>query len=69
MVVFTKEFGTLDPDPPTYCMFFGHFWMFAVKMTEWLFSLKSLGLLTPTYPKFGTKSQKTVIFDTFPYLQ
>ena len=34
----------------------GHFWMFAVKITEWLFSLKSLGLWTPTYPKFGTKS-------------
>ena len=38
-------------DLPTYVLHvLGHFWMFAVKMTEWLFSLKSLGLWTPTYP-------------------
>ena len=36
--------------------------MFAVKMTEWLFSLKSLGLWTPTYPYFGTKSKKKRFF-------
>ena len=37
--------------PPTHVLHvLGHFWMFAVKMTEWLFSLKSLGLWTPTPP-------------------
>ena len=37
-------------DLPTYVIYVsGHFWMFAVKITEWLFSLKSLGLWTPTY--------------------
>ena len=31
-------------DLPTYVLHvLGHFWMFAVKITEWLFSLKSLG--------------------------
>ena len=30
--------------------FLGNFWVFAVKITECVFSLKSLGLLTPTYP-------------------
>ena len=34
-------------DLPTYVLHvLGHFWMFAVKITEWLFSLKSLGLWT-----------------------
>ena len=28
----------------------GHFWMFVVKIIECVFSLKSSGLLTPTYP-------------------
>ena len=38
-------------DLPTYVLHvLGHFWIFAVKITEWLFSLKSLGLWTPTYP-------------------
>ena len=55
-------------DLPTYVLHaLGHFWMFAVKITEWLFSLKSLGLWTPTYPQFGTKSQiKPFFFGTFP---
>ena len=34
----------------------GHYWMFAVQITECVFSLKSLGLLTPTHPQFRTKS-------------
>ena len=34
----------------------GHYWMFAVQITEYVFSLKSLGLLTPTHPQFRTKS-------------
>ena len=34
-------------DLPTYVLHvLRHFWMFAVKITEWLFSLKSLGLWT-----------------------
>ena len=34
-------------DLPTYVLHvLGHFWMFAVKIAEWLFSLKSLGLWT-----------------------
>ena len=38
-------------DLPTYVLYASrHFWMFAVKITECVFSLKSLGLLTPTYP-------------------
>ena len=38
-------------DLPTYVIYvLEHFWMFAVKITECVFSLKSLGLLTPTYP-------------------
>ena len=32
--------------PPYVVHVLGHFWMFAVKITEWLFSLKSLGLWT-----------------------
>ena len=37
-------------DLPTYVLHvLGHFWMFAVKITEWIFSLKSLGLLTWTW--------------------
>ena len=36
-------------DLPTYVLHvLGHFWMFAKKKTEWIFSLKSLGLLTWT---------------------
>ena len=42
--------------------FLGHFCMFAVKITECVFSLKSLGLLTPTYSQFRTK----FFIDTFP---
>ena len=48
-----KIFGALKHhemaryDLPTYVLHvLGHFWMFAVKITEWLFSLKSLGLWT-----------------------
>ena len=47
-------------DLPTYVIYVsGHFWMFAVKITEWVFSLKSLGLLTPTRqgPRLTSKSQ------------
>ena len=58
-----KIFGALKHhemaryDLPTYVLYVSrHFWMFAVKITECVFSLKSLGLLTPTYPKFRTKS-------------
>ena len=37
-------------DLPTYVLHvLGHFWMFAVKITEWIFSLKSLGLWTWTW--------------------
>ena len=37
-------------DLPTYVLhILGHFWMFAVKITEWIFSLKSLGLWTWTW--------------------
>ena len=46
-------FGTPDPHPPTATPILGQSPKkngFAVKITEWLFSLKSLGLWTPTYP-------------------
>ena len=33
-----------------------HYWMFAVQITGCVFSLKSLGLLTPTHPQFRTFS-------------
>ena len=37
-------------DLPTYVLHvLAHFWMFAVKITEWIFSLKSLGLWTWTW--------------------
>ena len=52
-VFFFTIFGALKHhemaryDLPTYVLHvLGHFWMFAVKITEWLFSLKSLGLWT-----------------------
>ena len=36
-------------DLPTYVLYVsGHLWMFAVQITECVFSLKSSGLLTPT---------------------
>ena len=51
--------------------FFGHFWMFAVKITEWLFSLKSLGLWTHLWTHlpivWDKVPNKFVFFDTFPY--
>ena len=46
-------FGTLDPHPTTATPILGQspkICGFAVRMTEWLFSLKSLGLWTPTCP-------------------
>ena len=52
----SKIFGALKHhemaryDLPTYVLHvLGHFWMFAVKITEWIFSLKSLGLWTWTW--------------------
>ena len=40
-------------DPPTYVLYVsGHFWMFAVQITECVFSVKCLGLLTHTHPQF-----------------
>ena len=60
-------------DLPTYVLHvLGHFWMFAVKITEWLFSLKSLGLWTWTWTHlpivWDKVPNKSVFFDTFPYL-
>ena len=56
-VLQSKKFGASNHhemaryDIPTYVLcVLGHFWMFAVKITECVVSLKSLGLLTPTYP-------------------
>ena len=56
-VIRSKFFGASNHhemaryDLPTYVIYvLEHFWMFAVKITECVFSLKSLGLLTPTYP-------------------
>ena len=46
-------FGTLDPHPPTATPILGQSPKKngkTVKMAEWLFSLKGLGLWAPTYP-------------------
>ena len=58
-------------DLPTYVLHvLGHFWMFAVKITEWIFSLKSLGLLTWTWTHlpivWDKVPKKFVFFYTFP---
>ena len=58
-------------DLPTYVLHvLGHFWMFAVKITEWLFSLKSLGLWTHLWTHlpivWDKVPNKFVFFDTFP---
>ena len=58
-------------DLPTYVLHvLGHFWMFAVKITEWLFSLKSLGLWTQLWTHlpivWDKVTNKSVFFDTFP---
>ena len=49
--------------------FLGYLWMFAVKITECVFSLKSLGLLTPPPThSLGQSPKKNIIFlDTFPF--
>ena len=54
--VFFTIFGALKHNemakydlPPYVLHVLGYFWMFAVKITEWIFSLKSLGLLTWTW--------------------
>ena len=58
-------FGTLDPHPPTATPILGQSpkkdW-FAVKITEWLFSLKSLGLWTPTSHSLGQSPKKNFFF-------
>ena len=54
-------------DLPTYVLHvLGHFWMFAVKITEWLFSLKSLGLWTHLPIVWDKVTNKFGFFDTFP---
>ena len=73
----SKIFGALKHhemaryDLPTYVLHvLGHFWMFAVKITEWIFSLKSLGLWTWTWTHlpivWDKVPNKSVFFDTFP---
>ena len=53
-------------DLPTYVLHvLGHFWMFAVKITEWLFSLKSLVLWTQLPIVWDKVLNKSVFFDTF----
>ena len=50
-------------DFPFYVLYVsGDFWMFAVQITECVFSLKSLGLLTPTDRLFRTKYYFSVTF-------
>ena len=63
----SKIFGALKHhemaryDLPTYVLHvLGHFWMFAVKITEWIFSLKSLGLWTWTW------THLTIVWDKVP---
>ena len=74
----SKIFGALKHhemaryDLPTYVLHvLGHFWMFAVKITEWLFSLKSLGLWTHLWTHlpivWDKVPNKSGFFDTFPY--
>ena len=65
-------FGTLDPHPPTATpkvLKNG----FAVKISEWLFSLKSLGLWTHLWTHlpivWDKVPNKSVFFDTFPKLR
>ena len=62
-----------DMTSPLYVLHvLGHFWMFAVKITEWIFSLKSLGLWTWTWTHLPIVWDKvpneSVLFDTFPYV-
>ena len=74
----SKIFGALKHhemaryDLPTYVLHvLGHFWMFAVKITEWIFSLKSLGLWTWTWthlPIVWDKVPKKIVFFT-PFLR
>ena len=46
----------------------GHYWMFAVQITECVFSLKSLGLLPPPTHSIGLFPKKNRFFlDPFPY--
>ena len=57
-------------DLPTYVLHvLGHLWMFAVKITECLFSLKSLGLWTHLWTHlpivWDKVPNKSVFFDTF----
>ena len=50
-------------DLPTYVIYVsGHFWMFAVKITECVLSLKSLGLLTPPTQSLGQSPKKRYCF-------
>ena len=67
-------FRTLDPHPPTATPILGQSPKkngFAVKITEWLFSLKILGLWTHLWihlPIVWDKvPNKSVFFYTFPY--
>ena len=46
--------GQIWPPHFMWYMFQDIYWMFAVQITECVFSLKSLGLLTPTHPQFRT---------------
>ena len=62
-VIQSKNFGASNHhemaryDLPTYVIYVsGDFWMFAIQITECVFSLKSLGRLTPTDRMFRTKS-------------
>ena len=74
--VFLTIFGALKHNemakydlPPYVLHVLGYFWMFALKITEWLFSLKRLGpTFGPTYPQFGTKSQLKPFFFLTPSL-
>ena len=46
-------------DLPTYVIYVsGHFWMFAVRITEWVFS--------PTHSLGQSPKKKRYFFDTFP---
>ena len=55
-------------DFPTYVLFVsGHLWMFAEQISECVFSLKSLGLLTPPTHSLGQSPRKNVFWgEGFP---
>ena len=56
-------------DLPTYVIYVsGHFWMFAVKITEWFFFTKKFRTFDPHLPIVWDKVLKktVIIFDTFP---